>query len=96
MIVEQRRIIMASLAFMAAFVLLFVVFIGPTVYILSWIKIIPSFIVFLFGVISIFVGIWWIFLPLGFIQFLGIFPVILGISAINIRIEDYWKGKKHE
>jgi hypothetical protein len=33
MIVEQRRIIMASLAFMAAFVLLFVIFIGPTVYI---------------------------------------------------------------
>jgi hypothetical protein len=33
---------------------------------------------------------------LGFVQFLGILPVILGISAISIRIEDYWKGKKHE
>jgi cadmium resistance protein CadD (predicted permease) len=36
---------------------------------------------------SILAGIWWIFLPLGMIQFLGLFPVILGLAAINRRVE---------
>lgn len=87
---------MASLALMAGFIFLFVLLIGPTVYVLSWIRIIPNFLIFILAVVSILVGMWWIFLPIGLVQFAGLFPVVLGIAAINIRVERKYEEKDHE
>lgn len=84
---------MASLALMVSLILLLMILIGPTVYLLAWIRIIPNFIIFILAPISIIAGLWFIFLPLGMIQFLGLFPVVLGITAINIRLERIKKDK---
>lgn len=87
---------MASLALTVALIFFFVLLIGPVVYLLSWIRIIPNFLIFILAVVSILSGIWWIFLPIGMIQFLGLFSIVLGLAAINIRVERKNEEKKNE
>lgn len=72
---------------MVSLILFFMILIGPTVYLFAWIRVIPNFIIFILSPIPIITGLWFIFLPLGMIQFLGLFPVVLGLAAINIRLE---------
>ena len=81
---------MASLALMAGLIFLTVILVGPTVYLLSWIKIIPSIIIYFLAAISILIGIWWATLPLGIIQFIALLPIVFGVISINNRV---YKGK---
>lgn len=78
---------MASLALLVSLIILFIILIGPTIYLMAWIKPIPNFLIFICAPIPIVAGLWFIFLPIGMVQFLGIFPVVLGLAAINIRLE---------
>jgi len=72
---------MASLALAASVIMLFILLIGPFTVLLSKIGI-PSFIVYLFSILSILSGVWFIsiFLP---IWYIGLFPIYCGYISIK-------------
>ena len=87
---------MASLALFAGLTFLTVILIGPATWLLSLVRPVPDILVYCLAACSVAVGFWWIFLPHGAIQFLGMLPVVLGFAAINIRVERRREGGKSE
>ena len=76
---------MASLALIVSLIFLAVLLIGPLSILVSHIRFIPNFIAYLFGILSIVVGMWWFLLPTTGIRYLGIIPVFCGYYVINHR-----------
>ena len=72
---------MASLALAASVIMIFIVLVGPFTVLLSRIGT-PSFIVYIFSIVSILSGIWFIsiFLP---IWYIGLFPIYCGYISIK-------------
>lgn len=85
---------MASLALLASLVALSVIISGPLCWILSRISIIPNFIIYLLGIITIFIGVWFFLLPIAGIRWLGLVSAGLGWLAINKRRESINNAKK--
>jgi hypothetical protein len=77
---------MESLALLVSILLFFSFSIGFVAYGISFLKIVPNFVVWIFGFISIFVGVFLTTLPIG-INVLGLLPLFLGITAIRRRME---------
>lgn len=77
---------MASLALLVSLIFLSIVLLGPATFLLSKSKFIPSFIIWIMGLFSIVLGIWWfLILPLNIIGFLGLFTAYLGWLAIQSK-----------
>ena len=73
---------MASLALLVTLMLLFVVLLGPATYLLSKSVYIPRFVIWIMGLLSIGIGIYWFFLPVNFLRFFGLLTAFLGWKAI--------------
>jgi hypothetical protein len=77
---------MASLALLVTLMLLFVILLGPATLLLSKSVYIPRFIIWIMGLFSIVLGIWWFFiLPFNIIGFFGILTSYLGWMAIQSK-----------
>lgn len=78
---------MASLALLASLIVLSVILSGPICLLLSKIQIIPNIIIYLFSLLTIFIGVWFFLLPIAGIRWLGLVSAGLGWLAINKRRE---------
>lgn len=76
---------MASLALLVSLMLLFVVLLGPATWLLSKSNYIPRFIIWIMGLLSIVIGIYWFFLPVNFLRFFGLLTAYLGWLAIQSK-----------
>lgn len=85
---------MASLALLASLVALSVILSGPLCWILSRIYIIPDLIIYLLGIITIFIGVWFFLLPIAGIRWLGLVSAGLGWLSISKRRESINNAKK--
>ena len=77
--------LMASLALLVTLMLLFVVLLGPATWLLSKSVYVPKFIIWLMGIFSIVIGIYWFFLPVNFLRFFGLLTAYLGWLAIRSK-----------
>jgi hypothetical protein len=76
---------MASLALLVTLMLLFVILLGPATWLLSKSIYIPRFIIWIMGLLSIGIGIYWFFLPVNFLRFFGLLTAYLGWLAIQSK-----------
>ena len=76
---------MASLALLVTLMLLFVILLGPATWLLSKSVYIPRFIIWIMGLLSIGIGIYWFFLPVNFLRFFGLLTAYLGLLVIQSK-----------
>lgn len=76
---------MASLALLVSLMLLFVVLLGPATWLLSKSIYIPRFLIWIMGLLSIGIGIYWFFLPVNILKFFGLLTAYLGWVAIQSK-----------
>lgn len=76
---------MASLAFVVGLLFLAVLTVGPLCFILSKIRIVPDILIWMLGILSIAIGIWWLLLPISIARYVGLVPCILGFISIKNR-----------
>ena len=76
---------MASLALVVSLMFLFVVLLGPATWLLSKSRFIPRFIIWIMGLASIFIGIYWFFLPVNVLKIFGLLTAYLGWVAIKSK-----------
>lgn len=74
---------MASLALIVGLIFLTVILSGPMVFLLSKYKILPRFIIQILSVGVIFLGLWWMFIVVTPIRFLGLFTAYLGCISFR-------------
>jgi len=76
---------MESLALLVALMFLVVVLLGPATWLLSKANFIPRFIIWIMGLLSVTLGIYWFFLPVNFMRFFGLLTAYLGWIAIQSK-----------
>jgi hypothetical protein len=76
---------MASLALLVTLMLLFVILLGPATWLLSKSEYIPKEIIWIMGLLSVGIGIYWFFLPVNFLRFFGLLTAYLGWLAIQSK-----------
>lgn len=76
---------MASLALLVSLMLLFVVLLGPATWLLSKSNYIPRLVIWIMGLLSIGIGMYWFFLPVNFLRFFGLLTAYLGWVAIQSK-----------
>jgi len=76
---------MASLAFIVTIMFLLVLVAGPLCYIISSFKWMPNWFVWIVGISTICIGIWWFLLPITIVRYLGLIDILLGILSIRKR-----------
>lgn len=79
---------METLALVVALMFLITALLGPATWLLSKSRFIPTFVIWVMGILSIFTGIYWFFLPVNFLRFFGLFTSYLGYISIcnrNVR-----------
>ena len=76
---------MASLALLVSLMLLFVALLGPATWLLSKSVYIPRFIIWIMGLASMAIGIYWFFLPVNVLRFFGLLTAYLGWVAIQSK-----------
>lgn len=74
---------MASLALFASIIFISVILIGPLTYILSLFTWMPKMIVWILGLGSIIIGIWWMLLPIPAIKYYGLVDIFCGYKALS-------------
>ncbi|NBQ16951.1 hypothetical protein EBU24_01400 [bacterium] len=74
---------MASLALLVSIIFCSVLVSGPLCYLLSTFKSVPSNIIYIFSTATICLGLWWFFLPIPSIRYIGLFSVWLGWLSIK-------------
>lgn len=83
---------MFSLALIVSFIIFFILFSGPTVFLLQKINRVPNSIIYLFGMITIFSGLWFCSLPIPAIRYAGLFSAGLAGLAIMERRQKKIEG----
>ena len=78
---------MVSLALLASLVAVSIILSGPICLLFSKIEIIPNIIVYMFSILTIFIGVWFFLLPIAGIRWIGLVSAGLGLVAINQRRE---------
>ena len=78
---------MASLAILVSAIFLIILLSGPFCFIISGCSFVPTWLVVLLSIITIFSGLWFFVLPIPAIRYVGVLSVILGILSINNRIK---------
>lgn len=76
---------MVGLALIVGIIFLTVILSGPLVLILSYIKFIPTLVIDILSLLTILLGIWWIFTLTTSVGFFGLVPIICGSKAISGR-----------
>lgn len=76
---------MESLALLVALMFMVVVLLGPATWLLSKSRFIPTFIIWIMGLLSIFVGMYWFFLPTNILKVFGLLTAYLGWVAIQSK-----------
>lgn len=74
---------MESLALIVSLMFLVTILLGPATWLLSKSRFIPHFFIWLMGLVSIFVGIYWFFMPVNILKFFGLFTAYLGLISIQ-------------
>lgn len=78
---------MESLALIAGLMFVLMILIGPLCFLLSKINFIPKSIVWILSIISIAIGLWWIFLPIPAVKYLGLIPIFLGALSLKKKTD---------
>lgn len=76
---------MASLALIVTIIFLFVLIIGPMSYLLSLFSWMPRFVIWIMGLLCIFVGGMTFTLPVVFLKVLGMIDIAIGFKIISDR-----------
>lgn len=76
---------MESLALIVALMFLVTALLGPATWLLSKSRFIPTFIIWIMGLASIFVGMYWFFLPVNILKVFGLLTAYLGWVAIQSK-----------
>lgn len=76
---------MESLALIVALMFLVTALLGPATWLLSKSRFIPTFIIWIMGLVSIFVGMYWFFLPVNILKVFGLLTAYLGWVAIQSK-----------
>lgn len=76
---------MESLALIVALMFLVTALLGPATWLLSKSRFIPTFIVWIMGLASIFIGMYWFFLPVNILKVFGLLTAYLGWVAIQSK-----------
>lgn len=76
---------MESLALIVGLMFLVVCLLGPATWLLSKSRFIPTFIIWIMGLVSIFVGMYWFFLPVNILKVFGLLTAYLGWVAIQSK-----------
>ena len=76
---------MESLALIVALMFLVTILLGPATWLLSKSRFIPTFIIWIMGLASIFVGMYWFFLPVNILKVFGLLTAYLGWVAIQSK-----------
>jgi hypothetical protein len=76
---------MFSLALIVSVILFILIVSGPFVFLLSRLDIVPNFIVYILGIMTIFCSLWFLTIPVPIVRFTGIFSAALAILAIRGR-----------
>jgi hypothetical protein len=74
---------MASLALLVAIMFVSVLLIGPLCYIISLFEWMPKLIIYPLSAVTICIGLWWLFLPVPNIRYMGLVPIYLGYLSIR-------------
>jgi ABC-type glycerol-3-phosphate transport system permease component len=74
-----------SLAFVVSIMFLLVLVSGPLCYLLSLFKWMPNWFIWTIAICNIFIGLWWLMLPISIIRYLGLINIVLGILSIQKR-----------
>lgn len=73
---------MESLALLVCILFLFVVSIGPLSYGTSLLPFVPKWIKYVFAIVSMITGLWWLTLPTTGVNMLGLLPIYLGYVSL--------------
>lgn len=76
---------MEGLALIVAMMFLVTALLGPATWLLSKSRFIPTFIIWIMGLASIFVGMYWFFLPVNILKVFGLLTAYLGWVAIQSK-----------
>lgn len=76
---------MASLALVVGLMFLTVVLLGPLTWLLSKCHLVPKLIIWIMGLLSILIGMYWFFLPVNILKFFGLLTAYLGWRAIDSK-----------
>jgi hypothetical protein len=76
---------MFSLALMVSAILFLLIVSGPFVYLLSKLNIVPNFIIYILGIITILFGLWFVTIPVPIVRLTGLFSAALAVLAISGR-----------
>ena len=76
---------MESLALLVALMFMVVALFGPATWLLSKSRFIPRFVIYIMGLLSIFIGIYWFFLPVNILKVFGLLTAYLGWVAIQSK-----------
>jgi len=86
---------MASLALLVTLMIFGIFLFGPFIYFICLLPFLPIFFKKLLAVISIAVGIYWIFLPVSIMRFIGLLPIFCGWKILdNCKFNS--ESKNHE
>lgn len=77
---------MASLALMVAMMFFALLFVGPIVYGLSFVKFLPDAIIIMGSVACIAYGFYWLMLPIWPASLFGAIPLVFGFLALDKRV----------
>lgn len=87
---------MASLALTVAVMFLALLLLGPIVYGLSFIKVLPDGIIIMGSVASIAYGFYWLMLPIWPASLFGCVPLVFGFLALDKRVGRRVRSKSDE
>ncbi len=76
---------MFSLALIVSIILFLLIVSGPFVFLLSKLDIVPNFIVYTLGIITILLGVWFVTVPVPIVRLTGVFSAALAALAISGR-----------
>ena len=74
---------MASLALVVTLMFLGILFVGPIIYVVCLLPFLPKLLKQLLAIISIGLGIYWLFLPVSVMRLIGLLPVFCGLKILD-------------
>jgi hypothetical protein len=78
---------MASLALIVSLIFLSVLIIGPLSYLISCFSWMPKLIIWLLAALTIFIGLWALFIPVPLFRILGLIDLAIGLRILMTKPE---------
>lgn len=74
---------MFSLALIVGLIFIAVLVVGPLCYLLSSFAWMPKSIVYILGICTILIGLWWFMLPISVVRYVGLIDILFGYWSIQ-------------